>query len=165
MGEGRVAEEGGEGEHKRVMKWRTLMGQLTASSSWCTGTSQAEQDFTNCSKLECCLFGVVSLWWLLTHIHAHHPTATTILGFFTVPSSSRPAWAPYSCLAVSLPWQFHFWHGAELWRDLSCHFLTLRLFWLLRFALHLMVGNSCYLFRALSRLYIWHKMSQEEYET
>lgn len=58
MGEGRVAEEGGEEEHKRVMKWRTLM----ASSPQVPPGAQALPKLNRVSQTVPNL-NVVSLVW------------------------------------------------------------------------------------------------------
>lgn len=68
-----MAEERGEGEHKRFMKWRMMIGWLTSSSFYSMGTYQAERGFTHRSKLECFLFSGVLLWLLLKHTHTYIP--------------------------------------------------------------------------------------------
>lgn len=93
--------------------------------------------------------GLVLLRFLLnTHMHTsiHHTTATTVLGIFMVLSFSRPSQASFSCQwgvsSLIVPFLTQKW--AAVWIELSFSH-PLRLFCVLVFALHSMIGNSYYL--------------------
>ena len=139
-----------------------FMSWLSTSSSWPTGTVQAECGFVYFQTWVLPLWCGLVLVIVNTHISTQHTTIPQPPQYlvFLQHCLSSPARDSYSCLGClfcdcSIPdtWVLCGVNGLSFSRPL-------RLFCLLSFALHLMVGCSYYLFCTLSGLYIWHKMSQ-----